>query len=296
MKPALFEYHAPTSVSEAVSLLAELGDDVKVLAGGQSLVPLMNMRLARPSALVDINGVADLAYIREHDGGLAIGAMTRQRAAEKSELCRQRAPLLHEAIGFIGHVAIRTRGTIGGSIAHADPAGELPAVITALDAELIVRGPDGERTVRPDEFFLTYLTTALAPEELLTEVRLPPWPAGAGWSFMEISRRHGDFALVGIACVVRIDADGRCSDARLVLTGVGGVPYVSQVGQEALLGEQPSQALFERVQEVVSTDPGLEPEGDIHASAIYRKEVAGVMAKRALKVAFERVTAPGAAG
>jgi aerobic carbon-monoxide dehydrogenase medium subunit len=294
VKPAQFEYLAPTSVQDAIDALSEGGDDVKVLAGGQSLVPLMNMRLARPRTVVDINRIGELAYIREHDGGLAIGALTRQRAAEKSDLLRERAPLMHEAIGYIGHIAIRTRGTIGGSIAHADPAGELPAVVTALDAELVVRGPGGERTVRPDEFFLTYLTTVLGPDELLTEVRLPAWPAAAGWSFREVSRRHGDYALVGVACTVRLAEDGSCSDARLVLTGVGGAPYVSRAGQDAVRGERPSPALLEHVQEAVSSDEGLEPESDIHASALYRKEVAGVMAKRALAAAIERAGAPSA--
>lgn len=294
MKPAQFEYLAPTSVQDAIDALSEGGDDVKILAGGQSLVPLMNMRLARPRTVVDINRIGELAYIREHDGGLAIGALTRQRAAEKSDLLRERAPLMHEAIGYIGHIAIRTRGTIGGSIAHADPAGELPAVVTALDAELVVRGPGGERTVRPEEFFLTYLTTVLGPDELLTEVRLPAWPAAAGWSFREVSRRHGDYALVGVACTIRLAEDGSCSDARLVLTGVGGAPYVSRAGQDAVRSERPSPALLEHVQEAVSSDEGLEPESDIHASALYRKEVAGVMAKRALAAAIERAGTPSA--
>ncbi len=289
MKPALFEYFAPASVDEAIELLAARREDAKVLAGGQSLVPLMNMRLARPGAIVDINRIHDLDYVRELDGGLAIGAMTRQRTAEKSSLCRERAPLLHEALGYIGHIAIRTRGTVGGTIAHADPAGELPAVVTALGAELVARGPRGERVVRAEAFYLTYLTTVLEPDEMLTEVRLPALPQGAGWCFMEISRRHGDFALVGVACILQLDVGGLISDAGLVFTGVGGTPYVSGVGAEALRGEKPSQTLFERVQQVVSADDGLEPDSDIHASAVYRKEVAGVMAKRALKIAAERV-------
>lgn len=289
MKPAQFEYFAPTTVDETVAMLGEHAEDVKILAGGQSLVPLMNMRLARPAVVVDVNGLEELAYIRERDdGGFAIGALARQSAVERSELLRRRAPLLHEAVGYIGHLAIRTRGTIGGSIAHADPAGELPATITALGGEMVVRGPAGERTIRADEFFLTYLTTLLGPDELLTEVRLPSWPNGAGWSFMEVSRRHGDYALVGVACVVEVDGDGICSAARLVFTGVGGTPYVSIIGQDAVRGERPGDALALRVQEAVSSDPGLEPEADIHASALYRKEVAGVMAKRALARAFER--------
>ncbi len=289
VKPAQFEYFAPTSTDEAIALLREHGDDVKVLAGGQSLVPLMNMRLARPRVVVDLNRIGALDYIEEHDGGLRIGAMTRQRTAEKSPLVRVRAPLLHEAIGYIGHVAIRSRGTIGGTLAHADPAAELPAVATALGVELVVQGPSGTRTIRPDDFFLSYLTTSLAPDEVLTEVRIPPWPAGAGWSFKEISRRHGDFAMVGVACVLQAGANGVCTEARLVLTGVGGTPYVSRVGQEALVGEKLSDDLFVHVEQVVAGDDGLEPDSDIHASSIYRKEVGGVMAKRALRIAYERM-------
>jgi aerobic carbon-monoxide dehydrogenase medium subunit len=289
VKPAQFEYFAPTSTAEAVALLREHGDDGKVLAGGQSLVPLMNMRLARPAVLVDLNRIPELAYIEEDAGGLRMGAMTRQRLAEKSALVRQKAPLLHEAIGYIGHAAIRSRGTVGGSIAHADPAAELPAVMAALGAQLVVQGPTGTRVVSADEFFVTYLTTTLGTDEILTEVRLPAWPAGAGWCFKEISRRHGDFAIVGVACVLQADSDGACTDARLVLTGVGGAPYVSRVGQQVLLGAKLSDELFVRVEEAIANDAALEPDSDIHASAVYRKEVGGVMAKRALRIAHQRL-------
>jgi aerobic carbon-monoxide dehydrogenase medium subunit len=289
MKPAQFEYFAPTPIDEAVALLGEHGDDVKVLAGGQSLVPLMNMRLARPAVLVDLNRIPGLDHIEDDPNGLRIGAMTRQRSAENSDLVRQRAPLLHEAIGYIGHAAIRSRGTVGGSVAHADPAAELPAVVTALDAQLVVQGPAGTRVVSAADFFVTYLTTSLAGDEILTEVRLPPWPVGAGWCFKEISRRHGDFAIVGVACVLQADRDGVCTDARLVLTGVGGTPYVSTVGQQVLLGAKLSDELFVRVEEAIANDDALEPDSDIHASAIYRKEVGGVMAKRALRIAHRRL-------
>ncbi|MBI3964102.1 MAG: FAD binding domain-containing protein, partial [Chloroflexi bacterium] len=208
MKPASFEYFAPTSLDEAIALLSQHGEDAKVLAGGQSLVPLMNMRLARPGVIVDLNRVSGLDYVREHDGGLAFGAITRQRVAERSDLVRARNPLLAEAIPFIGHTAIRNRGTVGGSIAHADPASELPAVAAALDAEMVIRGPEGERVATPDEFFLGYLTTAIEPTEILTEVRFPAWPAGAGWCFLELSRRHGDFAIVGLGVMVVMGSNG----------------------------------------------------------------------------------------
>lgn len=291
MKPAHFDYFAPTSLDEALGLLAGQ-DDVKVLAGGQSLVPLMNLRLARPRAVVDLNGIDELAYLRQDADGLAIGALTRQRAAERSDLGRRRAPLLVEALGYVGHLAIRARGTIGGAIAHADPAGELPAVVTALGARLVIRGPRGPRVVRPEDFFLTYLTTSLAPDEILTEVRLPAWPDGAGWSFVEVSRRHGDYALVGVACTVQI-RDGVCADARLVFTGVGEAPYSSEAGQDAVLGERMSDALLRHVQDTVTADPRLELDSDVHASAQYRKEVAGVMARRAIEAAFERAASAG---
>jgi len=173
MKPAQFEYHAPATIEEAVALLKQYSGEAKVLAGGQSLVPLMNFRLSRPAALVDLNRIDALAYIKEESGQLRFGAMTRQRTIEHSDLVRSRIPLMTEATELVGHLPIRTRGTIGGSVAHADPAAEYPAVVTALEGELVVRGPGGERVVRPAEFFVTYLTTSLAPDEILTEVRLP---------------------------------------------------------------------------------------------------------------------------
>ena len=195
MKPAIFEYFSPKTAEEATDLLAEHGDDAKVLAGGQSLVPLMNMRLARPAIVVDINRIETLAYIREENGLLRLGALTRQRAAEGSSLVAARCPLLRDALRLVGHVQIRNRGTIGGSIAHADPAAELTAVLTALDGEVTARGPRGDRVIAAADLFVTYLTTSLEPRELLVEVCIPALPPGAGWSWMEIARRHGDFAL-----------------------------------------------------------------------------------------------------
>ena len=197
MKPPRFDYHAPASIDDAVALLARYGGDAKVLAGGQSLMPMLNFRLARPAALVDVNRIAALAYVREDNGTVAFGAMTRQRTIEFSPVVARRLPLLLEATRWVGHLPIRSRGTIGGSIAHADPSAEYPAVLTALDGEVVAQGPRGRRTLKAEELFETYLTTRLAPDELLVEVRLPATPAGAGHAFEEFARRHGDFAIVG---------------------------------------------------------------------------------------------------
>lgn len=286
MKPAPFEYFAPTSIEEALGVLAQHADEAKALAGGQSLVPLMNFRLARPGILVDLNRISELQYIREHDGGLAIGAMTRQRVAERSALIRERCPLLAEALPLVGHPAIRNRGTVGGSIAHADPAAELPAVAVALDAELVVRGPAGERVVRPDEFFLTYLTTTLEPAELLVEVRFPAWPAGAGWAFEELSRRHGDFAIVGVATVLQVDHARRVTDARLAFIGAAPTPVRARAAEEALRGQPANEESFRAAAELVVE--ALDPSDDVHASAAYRREVAKVLARRALVAALGR--------
>jgi CO/xanthine dehydrogenase FAD-binding subunit len=283
VKPARFAYYDPTSVGEALSLLAQHGDGAKALAGGQSLVPLMNMRLARPEHVVDLNGVAELSFLKEADGWLRIGAMARQRQVEKSALVAERWPLLVEAIHFIGHSQIRNRGTVGGSLAHADPAAELPAVMAALDAQFIIRGPGGERTVGADDFFVTYLTTCLAPDELLVEVRVPPAPPGSRPAFREISRRHGDFAMTGAAGLVALDQSGVCQDARIALFGVAPGPYRARPAEDLLKGERPTEALLEQVG--LKAAEALEPDGDIHASAEYRKEVSAVMVRRALLAA-----------
>jgi len=241
MKPPPFEYFTPASVEDALALLGEHREQAKVLAGGQSLVPLLNFRLARPRYLVDLNGIPHLDYIREEDGWLAIGAMTRQRAVERSALVRDRCPLLAEAMPQIGHVQIRNRGTIGGSLAHADPAAELPAIVAALGGRLVVRGPDGERVMAPERFFVGYLTTALEPFELLVGVRLPVRRSRTGHAFVEVSRRHGDFALVGVAAALTLDAAGACADAALALTGVGPTPVVAAAATRVLVGQRRSR-------------------------------------------------------
>ncbi len=286
MKPGVFEYHSPRTVDEAVALLREYGDDAKVLAGGQSLVPLMNMRLARPAVVVDINRIESLAYIRDEDGGLRFGALTRQRAAERSPLVAERCPLLRDALRLVGHVQIRNRGTIGGSIAHADPAAELTAVLAALDGEVTARGPRGDRVIGARELFVTYLTTSLAPQELLLEARFPALHRGAGWSWMEVARRHGDFALAGVGTVLVLRR-GTIADARIGLIGVGPTPVRAAEAERWLIGQAPSEELWEAAAEAVRG--AVSPDGDIHASAEYRRHVAGVLAQRALRESLSRV-------
>jgi len=283
MKPAPFDYAAPDSLEEALALARRYGQDGKVLAGGQSLVPLLNMRLARPAVLIDLNRIRTLDYIR-HRREVRIGAMTRQRTVERSPLVQERLPLLAEAIRYVGHPQIRNRGTVGGSLAHADPAAELPAVLAALGGRVVLRSARGTRTLDPDAFFLGYLTTALQPDELLVEVRLPAHDH-LGTAFLEVARRHGDYALAGVAAVVAWDG-GRARDVRLAFTGVGGVPVrVAEAEAAARDTALPDRVLLE-ISRIVSAR--LDPETDIHATAEYRKHVAGVLAERALRIAADR--------
>jgi carbon-monoxide dehydrogenase medium subunit len=289
VKPPRFDYHAPRTVDEALALLARYDGEAKLLAGGQSLVPLLNFRLSRPAALVDLNRVAGLAGIAEHDGEVRLGAMTRQRAIEFSPVVARRLPLLGEATRWVGHLPIRTRGTIGGSIAHADPSAEYPAVLAALEGTVVARSPGGERTVGADELFRTYLTTSLGPGEILTEVRLPAMAEGAGYAFEEFARRHGDFAIVGIAAVVVADG-ARCARARLATAGAGPVPVRLRAAEAILerdgLGDEAVRAASERAAELV------EPDSDIHASADYRRHLTRVLTARALARAVARTREP----
>lgn len=286
MKPPPFEYSAPQSLPDTLSLLTTLGDGAKVLAGGQSLLPLMSLRLAHPAHLVDINRVPELGHIRTHDGGLGLGSMVRQRSLERSDAVRERCPLLAEAAPKIGHPQIRNRGTVGGSIAHADPAAELPAAAVLLDAVLVAASIRGERLIKAGDFFQGYMSTALEPDELLLEIRFPAWPAGAGFSFQEISRRHGDFAVVGAAALVTLASDGVIADGRLVFTGMGETPVRSATAERLLVGEQPGDGVFAAAAERAVAD--LEPPSDIHASRAYRRTVGTVLARRALEEAARR--------
>jgi carbon-monoxide dehydrogenase medium subunit len=283
VKPPRFEYHRAGSVDEAVELLAQHGDDAKVLAGGQSLVPLLSLRLARPAHLVDINRLSGLATI-ENGQGLRLGATVRHRAIERSDVVRGANPLLAHSVRFIGHGAIRNRGTIGGSIAHADPAAELPAVLLALDGDVEVRSVRGTRTVGASALFEGFLTTSLEPDELLTAVRVPAAPAG--WSFQEFSRRSGDFAIVGVAATVRLDGAGAISEARLAFSGVDQVPVRAAAAESMLAGQSPSTELWQSAANTAAAS--LEPGSDIHGSSTYRKHLAAVLAERALAEAHDR--------
>lgn len=285
MKPAKFDYHSPQSRSEALHLLAEYGEDAKILAGGQSLMPLMNMRLVRPGVVIDINGIADLTHITpEQDGGLSVGALTRQRQIEQSSLVRERFPLLSEAVPNIGHFQIRNRGTVGGSLAHADPAAEIPALSLTLDAEFVVSKRGSERVVNAGDFFVTHLTTVLEPDEMLTQVRFPSPPQSWQWGFQEVCRRDGDFALVGAVAMLQLDASGVCQQGRITIFGAGGTPIRIGAAEGILQGSKVDADVRQQAAEAVSQ--ALDPISDIHASAEYRKDVGGVMARRALEQAL----------
>ncbi len=288
MKPAPFKYYAPTTVEEVLAHLAEHGYDAKPLAGGQSLIPTMNFRLAQPSVLVDLNNIPELFYIHpEENGGLRMGAMTRESQVEHSPLVAERAPLLHETMPHIAHPQIRNRGTVGGTLAHADPAAELPAVSVALNGRFRLRSQAGERWVAADEFFIGFFTTALEPDELLVEVALPPMPPHSGWSFLEVARRHGDYALVGVAAVVTLDDKGQCHQARLVFLSVGDGPVEARQAAEMLTGQIPSPEVIRAAAET-ATKADVDPGSDIHASAQYRRHLVQVLARRALEKAVER--------
>ena len=284
MKPAPFDYVAPRSLDEAVAALAEGGPEAKLLAGGQSLIPLLNFRLARPALLVDLNRVAELAYVRPRNRGTAIGAMTRQATIERDRALSEKQPLLAEAIRWVGHAAIRSRGTIGGSLAHADPAAELPAVAVCLDAQLSVVGPRGRRTVSADDFFVGYLSTALLPDEILVETWLPPLKPRTGQAWLEFARRHGDFALAGVAVSLSLE-DEMVADARIVLTGVGGKPVRAREAETLLVGGSVRERAAAAAEAARST---IDPDADIHATKEYRAHLASVLTERAILLAHER--------
>jgi aerobic carbon-monoxide dehydrogenase medium subunit len=277
-------YEAPEAVSEAVELLAEHLNEASVLAGGQSLIPLLALRLAHPAVLVDINGIDELSGVSAADGRVTIGAMTREYAAEESDTVADAVPLLAAALPLIGHEAIRSRGTIGGSLAHADPAAELPAVARALDAEFVVRGQSGERVVPAAEWFEGYLMTSRRPDELLVEVRFPAAGPGTGTSFQEVARRHGDFAIVGLAASLTL-SEGAISDARLAFAGVSDVPVRAVDAEDLLVGERPSAELFDEAARRATDD--IDPPADLHGSSDYRKKVAAALVRRGLRAAAD---------
>ena len=285
MKPAKFDYHRPASIDEAVAILDRYQGEARVLAGGQSLVPMMNFRLATPAAIIDLNRIPGLGEVTAADGVVAIGAMARQRRLEFDPVVAGRLPLLREALGWIGHLPTRTRGTIGGSIAHADPAAEIPMVLQALAGEIVVRGPGRERRIAAQELFLAPLTTALEPDEILTEVRLPAMPSRAGYAIEEFARRKGDFAIAAIAVMLVWD-DEHLMTARLATAGIGPVPVRLRDAEAILeqegLGDDAIAAAAQRAAELV------EPMADHNASADFRRHLTGVLTRRAVLKARNR--------
>jgi carbon-monoxide dehydrogenase medium subunit len=291
MKPAPFSYAAPRTLEEVLALKAQLGDEAKFLAGGQSLVPAMNFRLVQASWLIDLNELAGLDGIQPgEDGGLRLGAMTRQRRLERDALVAERAPLLHETMPWVAHPQIRNRGTLGGSLAHADPAAELPVVAVALEATLrVASSASGERWIPAAEFFQGLFTTALALDEMLLEVALPPLPARTGTAFVEFARRRGDYALMGVAAVITLDEGGQVARARLVYLNAGEGPVLAPKAAARLEGRLPSsQAVAEAARLAAETE--INPNGNVHASTAYQRHLAAVLTRRAVARAVGRAS------
>jgi CO/xanthine dehydrogenase FAD-binding subunit len=287
MKPAPFDYYAPTSLKEALDKLTELGYSGKVLAGGQSLIPAMNFRMARPAALVDLHKVQELSYIKPtNDGGLAIGTMTRDTEVEESELVKQRFPIIAEVMPNIAHKQIRNRGTFGGAVAHADPAAQIPALCLLLDAKLKIQNKGGERWVDAQDFFLGPFMTVLEPEDLLTEVLLPGLVPGTGASYKQISRQRGGYAQAAAICKVVLDGI-KIKDVRLVLFSVAETPVLTQQPAKVLLGQVPTAEAIESVAEYVAQNE-CDPGTDIHGTTEYRRNLVRVLVRRALTEAIER--------
>ena len=291
MKSAAFGYRSPESLEEALDLLGQEPDDTSLLAGGQSLVPMLNMRIARPETVIDLNRVTELAGVHRGNGTVRIGAMTRQHTLEQDPEIAMTLPILPEALGHVAHLAIRMRGTIGGSIAHADPSAELPAAMLALGATLKLRSPSGSRSLAANDFFLAPLMTAIEPGELLEVVEIPVPPPQTGWGFVEVARTHGAFALVGaVAGVVLRDA--AVEQSRLVLFGVGPAPLSVDWVEDMIRGRSlEDDDAFTEVEQRITTE--LEPIDDVHASAAYRRRAAGALAGRVLRQAASRAVASG---
>jgi aerobic carbon-monoxide dehydrogenase medium subunit len=283
LKSADFQYHRPRKIEEALSLLQEFGDEGKILAGGQSLMPLMNFRLAQPAHLIDINFIGGMDYIRSEKGVLKIGCLARQSRLLDSPIVRDRCPLLAEALTYVGYEQIRNRGTLCGSLAHADPAAELPAVLLALDGFVTVGNLTTKRDVAARDFFKSYLTTSLSSEEIVLEALIPETPPGAGWSFTEFARRFGDFAIVGVA-VLLVREQEKITDARIALTGVADKPWRELSVEQMLVGQKASTDLFGKIG--VEIAARINPDSDIHASESYRRSLARVLTRRALTDAW----------
>jgi CO/xanthine dehydrogenase FAD-binding subunit len=285
MKPAAFEYHRPESLEEAIEVLGRLGDEGRILAGGQSLVPLMNFRLAQPEHVVDVNWLGELDYVRAEDGTVRVGALARQSAVERNAAVAAQVPLLREALGFVAHPPIRHRGTLVGSVAHADPAAELPSVALALDATVTVRGAGGDRQIAAKDFFLGPFETAIEPGELATEVAFATAAPGTGYGFVEFARRHGDFAIAGAGVTLAL-RDGKVADPRVVLCGVGPTPLRAEAAERALDGAAPGEETIAAAAEAAVE--GIEPPADMHGGTRYRIGVARAQVRRAIVKALDR--------
>jgi len=287
MIPAQFDYVAPATLQEALGLLAEHADDAKILAGGHSLIPAMKLRLAQPAMLIDISRLKDLAYVREEGGQIRVGAMTTHYQLEASERMRALCPLLPECAASIGDVQVRNRGTIGGSLAHADPAADWPAAVIALGAEMVAVSARGERVIRADDFFVEMLTTALEPGEVLREIRIPAPPARTGQAYTKLHHPASGFAVVGVAVSLTLDGDGKCSSAGVGVTGVAAKAYRAAGVESALVGAAPDEQTI--LAAASHAAEGVELNGDIYASAEYRRHLAQVYTRRAVAHAVSRV-------
>lgn len=290
MKPAPFEYHAPTSLDAALALKAEHGDEGKPLAGGQSLIPAMNFRVAQPTLLIDLNHIPELRHVSKPNGAVHVGSMTLQSTAERDGLIAEHVPLLHEAIPNIAHPQIRNRGTIGGSLAHADPASELPVVALALGARFRAQSSQGERWIEAKDFFAGLFATALQPDELLVEIAFPTKTARTGYCFSEVARRHGDYAMAGLAAIVELGADEKIAAAKLVYLNVGDGPVDASAAAASLIGKRAEAAAFKDAGRIASQDD-MHPFGNVHATPEYQRHLSAVLTERALASATQRAKA-----
>jgi len=287
MKPAPFEYHVPDSIEQALDLMSQHADEAKILAGGQSLVSAMNFRVIQPSVVIDLNRVAELSYIRAEEDVIRVGSMARERHLEFDSSIAKYTPLLTEAMPHIAHPQIRNRGTIGGSIVHADPAAELPVLMQALSARLKAKNISGERWIDAQVFFAGMFTTTLAPDEILVEIEMPFMPARTGWSFMEVAPRAGDYALMGVAALVTLEKNGKCKKAKLVYLNAGDGPVDAKVAAKLLEGEKIHDKLIESAAAMASGKE-INPFGNVHTSPDFQRHLANVLTKKALKQAMQR--------
>jgi aerobic carbon-monoxide dehydrogenase medium subunit len=284
--PAAFDYHPATSVDEAIALLQQYGDEAKLLAGGHSLLPTMKLRLAQPGHLIDLGRISGLSYIREDGGVVAVGAMTRYVDIERSEVLKKHFALLPEGVAQIGDPQVRNRGTIGGSIAHSDPAADTPGIVLALRADIVAKGPNGVRTIKADDFFMDLFQTALQPDEVITEIRFPKPPAHTGSAYMKLANKASHYAVVGCAAVVTLDSNGTCTSASVVITGASVKPTRASAVEAGLVGKKLDEATIANAASHAAD--GLEVVSDIHGSQEYRTQMATVLARRVVARAAER--------